>query len=736
MKNRASKGIFYSLIIFWTLLCAFQLYVDYSGQMNNKHLSEMLNQAINSYCPVIIHIIILVYIIKVYRKFIIADPFAIMLLTIANVFLFLNDIAYYFASYISFDAYFLSEICSFTWMIAIIIFLSINSMKMIDNVKTFSYMLLLLFVINAIILWLFYQPIKAELSGSTSQIVCNLLLFLVEDIIFDLCVICLIFTNKNGILMILASLVILMVSAFMIGYSMLISDATYTTILNLPNKYFSLMRDVGEGFWLLGLILMFYGILIIKDKCEYNMKEWFSSNKGIKNQITLHTFFIATSTFILFFVLLYSFSIINKMILIGLPPFIMIYCLVVIVFSRFMGNKFEKPFIRMQAKIQSLFAGRSDYYVETFNNIIEFQNLNDFITDSYQYKTSLEKHIVSTATRIAHDIKSPVQIIENLIKNQSDSNQYNQEQLMKQINKISYISKSLLKENKKIIEDSSYGLQSLYCIIEDLIADKQIEWGTDNSLIDFEYKANQILWLSNEQSKIKNSISNLLNNAFEASSNTTDKIKISVNQENHNVVIHIQDSGCGFDISNLKDILEGKSFKVNGNGIGISSAQRFMASISGTFEINSKINYGTTIKLEFPKLYFPEQFANEIQISTNHIVVVDDNPNIITFWQEYFLFNTKQKETMYFINFRSLKNYLSDEKDPNQSTFLLDYNIFGEKLSVIDIIKEFNLKTVYLITDYAEDVKLQDEARLLDIKLIPKTMLKIMLQNKMISSTG
>ncbi|MCX8514092.1 MAG: ATP-binding protein [Burkholderiales bacterium] len=250
-----------------------------------------------------------------------------------------------------------------------------------------------------------------------------------------------------------------------------------------------------------------------------------------------------------------------------------------------------------------------------------------------------------------------------------------------------------------------------------------------------EYKPNRIIWLNNEQSKIKNTISNLLNNAFEAGKNNSNNIKLMVDLENNKIIIYVQDFGCGINEKDLNDILNGKSLKINGNGIGLSTAQKFMISINGTLSLDSndsEINHGTIIKLALPSLSFSEQFATKINISTKNIIIVDDDSNIINFWQEYFLFNAKTRNVMYFMNFSSLKEHLSQEPNTNEITYLLDYNILGEKITGIDIIKDFGLKNVYLITNYAEDVKLQDEIKSLPLKLVPKTMLPIMLRNQAI----
>jgi hypothetical protein len=108
----------------WLLLSALQLYADYSGQLaTNPYLLETLNKTINSYFPIILHIVTLAYIPMIYKKFVNIDFIAISLLIIANVFLFLNDVSFYLVSYITFDPYVINEIFAFTWLLAVSTFL-------------------------------------------------------------------------------------------------------------------------------------------------------------------------------------------------------------------------------------------------------------------------------------------------------------------------------------------------------------------------------------------------------------------------------------------------------------------------------------------------------------------------------------------------------------------------------------------------------------------------------------
>ncbi len=637
-----------------------------------------------------------------------------IILPINIILLFLMDIQYLIVYYINMrNGFILYECVTYSWYLITIAGLLSLLIRFVYGKKE-SYLLFASFIFMALVIIFFFSPnfikylhypyYSMELSS--------------HIIIFYLCILLIIATQNKYILLAICGLCIAEIGNFAM------------TECYLQNNHSGLVY--GEFCWFIGILVLSIGMLNIIRCKLYNPDIWFFNSTTIRNRFSFLIFTISIWSFIIACIVMKEFSKINDNSLVFIPAIGMFYSMVTAVSSVIISKQMEKPFTLIQAKIRSLFNGDSTSSVQEFN-LIEFQKLNNFIVESYEYKTSLEKHIVSMATRIAHDIKSPLQIIENLIKDQDGNNNHTfQEQFLKQINKINYISKSLLTENKKFIDSDLNGIQCLYSIVTDLISDKQIEWNTESSIINFEYRPNKIIWLSNEQSKIKNTISNLLNNAFEASNNLS-SIKVVIDMVDNQITIYIQDYGCGIDKNNLNDVLNGKSLKVNGNGIGLSTALKFMSSIDGSLIIDTEINKGTIVKLEFPNLSFPEQFATEINISTRYIIIVDDNSEIINFWQEYLLFNSKNHDVMYFLNFASLKDFLLTKPNISDFTYLLDYNILGEKSTGVDIIKEFMLANAYLITNYAEDIKLQDEISSLSLKLVPKSMLQ--LKNKIIFTT-
>ena len=92
--------------------------------------------------------------------------------------------------------------------------------------------------------------------------------------------------------------------------------------------------------WFLGLIGILFGIFAIYKHKNYSIKNWFSRTNTIKNRLAFWSFGTTTLSFLLFFIIAYFFSAIDKQLLLGLPLFVMMYSVIVIIFSIHMGKRF------------------------------------------------------------------------------------------------------------------------------------------------------------------------------------------------------------------------------------------------------------------------------------------------------------------------------------------------------------------------------------------------------------
>ena len=625
------------------------------------------------------------------------------LLPLNMTFLFLMDIEYQLVYYFRRPMFLLFEFITFTWYAITIISILIILIKYIYNkfeVKIiFASFIMFIFSIIS-----FFSPHFVRFLSypyNSIDLTCHMS-------IFYLCILLIIVIKDKLIL------------TFIIGLSVLEIANFAMTECYLQNAVNFL--SYGEIGFLIGEIIISISMMYIIFKQKNKITNWIFNTNSIRNKLSFIIFSISIWSFIIACIIVKIFNHLNDNSFIFIPSLGMLYSTMTATIAIIISKKIESPFKQIQYNIQQLF--ENNQFVSIYNdiNIIEFQNLNKFIINAYNYKKSMEEHLISNAIRIAHDIKSPISIIKNALINEN----YSSELIDKQIAKINYISKSLLKDNNINI---SKGVQNLYCCIDELIKDKQIEWDLKSQIINYTYKSS-IIWLSDKQAQIKQILSNLLNNSYEAIlDNST--INILVEQVFNNVIITIEDFGCGINKENLEEILNGKSLKVSGNGIGLSSAKKFMNEINGNFFIKTSddnINHGTTIRLMFNTIHQNNIFANKIILKTKNIVIVDDCDEVILFWQKFFLTDMTNKSVKYYQNYVYFENNCIND----DTTYLLDYKILSNNITGVKIIKQYNLNNVYLITDYADDFNLQEELKNLNAKLIPKGMLSVLKQNNCI----
>lgn len=105
-----------------------------------------------------------------------------------------------------------------------------------------------------------------------------------------------------------------------------------------------------------------------------------------------------------------------------------------------------------------------------------------------------------------------------------------------------------------------------------------------------------------DRNRIRQVFINIIDNAIKYSdSNGTLDIEVEINETN--VVIAIQDSGCGISPADLPKI-KNKFYKANhtkrGSGIGLAVADEIIQMHGGQLDITSELGVGTTVKITLP----------------------------------------------------------------------------------------------------------------------------------------
>jgi len=188
-----------------------------------------------------------------------------------------------------------------------------------------------------------------------------------------------------------------------------------------------------------------------------------------------------------------------------------------------------------------------------------------------------------------------------------------------------------------------------------------------------------------DEKKLKQILFNLLTNALKFSIHGKIRIKLEYKKETKNLVFYVIDTGIGID----KDILQkiGEPYlKTNNNnnqygiGMGIHLVMKLVRSLNGVFKIESEINQGTTIILEFP-----------YDIEAKSKIFDESNKNFASKFNKYKNSNISSLITVKDKNNLRAKNFNNTElKTINyNNTFKSEYEFFE------DFIMESNINPKY-----------------------------------------
>lgn len=154
--------------------------------------------------------------------------------------------------------------------------------------------------------------------------------------------------------------------------------------------------------------------------------------------------------------------------------------------------------------------------------------------------------------------------------------------------------KDILEEAHDRVRDLSHELLpsllvrfGLFYAIEDLCEKNS------NSKIHFEYLSSlptNTRYNQKFEMRLYFIISELLNNISKHSD--ADKAQVSIDLGNHELIFHVHDNGKGFDSKKLKV-----------EGFGLNQVRARIKNLNGEFIVNSKVNYGTSVKMRVPILY-------------------------------------------------------------------------------------------------------------------------------------
>jgi PAS domain S-box-containing protein len=272
-------------------------------------------------------------------------------------------------------------------------------------------------------------------------------------------------------------------------------------------------------------------------------------------------------------------------------------------------NYFERQ-VLLENSIRYLLIGNSIIY----DNNNEPDNFVIVIKDLTEIK-QLEKEAAKNekltamgelASGVAHEIRNPINAIGMIAQRLNKEfrvpeNQKEYEEitgvLRSEVNRINKIITQFLNYAKPLdIKDENVDLNKFFDEIKSLFAEyakqKQINFIIAN---DKDKDKDKIFRF--DPDLIKQALINIIQNAFDAVSEQG-KVKINYKVEDTRFLVEIQDNGPGIPPEIQKRIFDLYfTTRADGNGLGLSIAQKIIAQHNGSIYMSSTVNNGTTFKI-------------------------------------------------------------------------------------------------------------------------------------------
>ena len=243
-----------------------------------------------------------------------------------------------------------------------------------------------------------------------------------------------------------------------------------------------------------------------------------------------------------------------------------------------------------------------------------------FIASKFLTRKSLEPIEESWKTQAlfvqdaSHELRTPLTIIfskiESIIKRPSNSVEDEMKNLtivMKEVRRLNKLVSDVLKLTKEdaivTINKSEIDLKSM---VYDITEQYEDICELQHKKLEFEYKSKDKIIFSDKE-KLRQILIILIDNAIKYTNNE-DTIKVTIYDENTNIIIDVLDTGIGIKNEDLSQIFN-RFFRASsqresnrdGAGIGLSIAKVLVSNLNRKISAISKYGEGSTFSLSIPK---------------------------------------------------------------------------------------------------------------------------------------
>lgn len=363
--------------------------------------------------------------------------------------------------------------------------------------------------------------------------------------------------------------------------------------------------------------------------------------------------------------------------------------------------------------------------------------------------TELKKHEIlakkqqeefnQSVGQMVHDIQSPLSGLRTTVESTREIPEAKRITLRNAAINITDITNQLLHkfkpEGSELTENNKRQPILVSTILSDILSDRRHKY--KDLPIAFEYNINAVnafLFIKAAPSDFRRSISNLINNAVDALPKEGGKVEIKLKANDEWVNVSILDDGKGMSedlVKKIKQKVAVTEGKDDGHGLGLGQVRGMLEQNYGKFSIFSstvKMNHGTTVTLEFPRIIEPDWVVEKIELTNDAIVVVlDDDKSIHGAWDSR-LNHISEKipniEVHHFYTGDEALEFINklSKKQREEVCFLSDYELINQELNGLEVINKSKLKHSILVTSHHANIEIIKTAVQNNVKILPKEL--------------
>lgn len=300
--------------------------------------------------------------------------------------------------------------------------------------------------------------------------------------------------------------------------------------------------------------------------------------------------------------------------------FIIIYVILVILFTTWMNKKISNPLTLLTETINNFKIGdpTPQHYQgpKEFTQIFQsFEAMSKRLQNTEHQKQELEIQRQKMLADIAHDLKTPITVIQGYAKALND-NIIPEEQIptyiqiiQQKADGLNHLINTFYEYSKTSHPDYSPTLekQNICNTLRDYVAEKYTEIEMQGYTLDIQIPEENI-YCNIDKMQLKRVYDNIIQNAIKHTPKGT-TILIKLTPYTHIVKITIADNGPGIPDNIKKTIFEpftvGEESRQNqGSGLGLSIAKKIITAHSGTIILNPQPTkpYTTQFEIKIPKI--------------------------------------------------------------------------------------------------------------------------------------